>query len=207
METKKCVIVGAVPCDLSNIRPEDGDFFIGADAGCQQLAAANLPIHFAVGDWDSGKMPKGKEAVTVPVEKDDTDMMLAVKEGLRRGYQRFHLYGGLGGDRIDHTLANLQTLIYLLNRGARGVLYGEKEAITAIRDQSLSFDAPHGTLSVFSLGEAKGVTLSGVKYPMEEGTLTEEFPLGVSNSFLGNDACVSVKEGTLLIVTGKEVAS
>lgn len=201
----KCYIVGAVPCDLSEIRVQKDDFVIGADAGWEHLRDAKLPIHFAVGDWDSGEMPTDGAVRTVPVEKDDTDMMLAVKEGLARGYQEFYLYGGMGGERTDHTLANIETLIYLAEHGARGTLLSEREAITAIRNETLFFQKPQGRVSVFAVGEAKGVTLSGMKYPLKDGSLTESFPLGVSNSFQGEKAHISVKDGTLVIVTEKEV--
>ena len=199
------MIVGAVPCDLGGLKVGAEDLVIGADAGWEQLTAAGLPVHFAVGDWDSGEMPPAGDVRTVPTEKDDTDMMLAVKEGLSRGYRDFRIYGGMGGERTDHTLANLSTLLYLTEHGARGVLYGEREAITAIRDGSLTFTAPQGRLSVFAAGEAKGITLRGVQYPLRDACLSPSFPLGVSNEFRGKKALVAVKEGTLFIVTSKEV--
>ena len=75
-----------------------------------------------VGDFDSlGQVPEGENIVRHPVMKDDTDMMLAVKLGLERGYTRFHIYGGMGG-RTDHTIANIQTLAYIAGRGASAFL-------------------------------------------------------------------------------------
>ncbi len=76
--------------------------------------------------------------MTYPPEKDDTDMMLAIKLGLSRGYREFAIYGGLGG-RLDHTIANIQALTYLAGEGASGILYGDSYALTVIKDSSLPF--------------------------------------------------------------------
>ena len=137
----------------------------------------------------------------MPVEKDDTDMMLAVKEGLAAGERVFHLYGGMGGERTDHTIANLQTLLYLARRGAQGYLYGRRETYTAICGGSLTWEARDtGILSVFCLGaDARGVRITGGQYPLEDAVLTAEFPLGVSNHFVGRPITVSVEQGSLLI--------
>ena len=47
---------------------------------------------------------------------------------------------------------------------------------------------------------ARGVTLRGLKYPLERYTMTGSFPLGVSNQFLGQPASVSVEDGCLLLL-------
>ena len=128
-------------------------------------------------------------------------MMLAIKEGLHRGEVEFHIYGGLGGKRSDHTIANLQALLYLASHGARGYLYGNGETYTAIRDSAVTFPAQEkGILSVFCLGaDAEGVTIRGGQYEVEEVVLTADFPLGVSNHFVGAPVTVSVRHGSLLI--------
>ena len=113
MERTCCIFgagdYGAMP------RPElDGRcFLIAADGGYGQLKQWGMSPHLAVGDFDSlGRVPEDVEVVRHPVRKDDTDMMLAVQEGLARGCGRFLIYGGLGG-RLDHTLANLHILAFL----------------------------------------------------------------------------------------------
>ncbi|MGN0968638.1 MAG: thiamine diphosphokinase, partial [Oscillospiraceae bacterium] len=120
-------------------------------------------------------------------------------EGLKRGCTRFLLYGGLGG-RLDHTLANLHILAFLARRGCPAFLLGEDAALTAVRNGTLTFGPEHtGTLSLFAWGgTAKGVTLTGLLYPLENAALTPEHPLGVSNEFLGQTARVSVAAGTLI---------
>lgn len=196
-----CIIFCAAGFDALAEPVKTGDHIIAADGGFVHLAAAGLKAHEILGDFDSlGYVPEG--AAVYPVEKDDTDAMLAVRRGLELGYQRFVLYGGLDGGRVDHTVANFQTLQFLADRGCRGYLVGKEQIATVIKDTALNFPAgAEGTVSVFCLGEdARGVDLTGMKYPLSGGTLCAGFPLGVSNAFLGGPAAVSVKEGSLLVI-------
>ena len=99
------------------------------------------------------------------------------------------------------TIANFQALLYLARRGARGWLYGQGERYTAISGDSITFPArERGILSVFCLGaDAKDVSILGGQYPLHHAVLTADFPLGVSNHFVGQPITVSVREGSLLI--------
>ena len=126
--------------------------------------------------------------------------MLAVKYALAQGCTTVHLYGCTGG-RLDHTLANLQTLGYLAQAGAAGYLYDETYVFTALADGHLTLPAREaGIFSLFCLGEAaKGVTIRGGQYPLDRGTLSPFFPLGVSNHFLGNPVEIQVEHGCLLV--------
>lgn len=200
-----CVIFCAAGFDRLAEEIQDGDLVIAADGGLKHTEKLGLTPDVILGDFDSlGFMPEGAEVF--PVEKDDTDAMLAVRCGLDRGCRRFVLYGGLDGDRLDHTLANFQTLQYLADRGADGYLVGEKYLVTVVKNGSLSFPAEaKGVLSVFCLGaDAAGVTLSGLKYPLEDATLSSGFPLGVSNHFIGQKSSISVKNGSLLLLWDRE---
>lgn len=173
---------------------------LAVDGGFAQLAHWGLAPDLAVGDFDSlGRVPAGVPVIRHPAEKDDTDMLLAVREGLARGCERFFLYGGLGA-RLDHTVGNLHILAFLAGQGREGFLLGEGTAVTAVCGGALAFSPQHtGTLSVFAWGgAARGVTLAGVRYPLEDAELTCDFPLGVSNEFLGRQAVVRVRHGTLL---------
>lgn len=203
MRDGHCYIVGAgchFPTDTFSPRPED--FVIAADGGYDDLLSRGIRVDLLLGDLDSlPEIPREMPVERFAPRKNDTDMLLAIKTGLGRGYRTFHLYGGTGG-RFDHTLANCQCLLYLARRGARGWLYGEHEAVTAIEEGELTLPAQKaGYLSVFCLGDrAEGVTLKGLKYPLENAVLTPDFPLGVSNEFLGVEARVAVRRGALLIV-------
>lgn len=202
---EKCVIFCAGDLDalVSPISPED--FLIAADGGLRYMEALGLKPDAVVGDFDSlGYIPAG--AYTFPVKKDDTDLILAVRMGLARGCRTFLLYGCLGGPRLDHTVAALQTLLFLAERGAVGYLAGGGYLITAVKNGALVFPpAAKGIVSVFCLGQdARGVFLDGVEYPLQDAVLTAGYPLGVSNHFIGTQARLSVADGSLLILWDRE---
>ena len=180
---------------------------IAADGGLRHLEQLGLTPDVILGDFDSlGYVPQ--KANVFPVEKDDTDAMLAVRRGLELGCDRFLLYGALEGPRLDHTVANFQTLQFLADRGAQGFLVGRNDIVTVIRNGSLTLPAlDEGIVSVFCMGkDARGVTVRGLQYGLEQGTLTAGFPLGVSNHFVGTEAEITVEDGSLLILYPREVS-
>ena len=177
------------------------DLIIAADGGLKHLPKLGIRPDEILGDFDSlGYIPA--EGQIFPVEKDDTDAMLAARRGLKRGFREFLFYGSLDGPRLDHTVANFQTLQFLADQGASGCLIGKHQLATVVKNGSVSFHAGcEGTISVFCLGaDAEGVTLKGLYYPLEKGTLTCGFPLGVSNHFTGEDASITVEKGSLLLI-------
>lgn len=197
-----CYIVGAMEPGEICFAPHRPRLVIAADQGLSHLERRGIRPDLIVGDFDSlGRVPEGTNVVRHPVEKDDTDTLLAVREGLARGCRAFVLYGGLGG-RLDHAYANLQTLTFLAERGASGWLLGDGLAVSAVRNGGMDFPAELvGDVSVFCPdGRAEGVTLEGLYYPLTDGVLTSGFPLGVSNRFTGRPARVSVERGTLLVM-------
>lgn len=180
---------------------EEKDYILAADGGYAHTQALGLVPHGILGDFDSlGYVPEG--ATVFPVEKDDTDAMLAVRHGLEQGFRRFVIYGGMDGPRLDHTVANLQTLCFLADHGAAGWLVGNTQVATVVKNGSLEFSAQaRGGISVFCLGApARGVTIRGLQYGLENGTLCPGFPLGVSNHFAGAPAQIRVEDGTLLVI-------
>ena len=197
----RCVIFCGAQC-RSLLQPvEEGDFVIAADSGLEHTRRFHIRPHEILGDFDSlGYVPEG--AQVFPVEKDDTDSMLAVRRGLSLGYRQFLLYGSLDGPRLDHTVANFQTLQFLCDRGAFGYLIGNEIIVTVVKNGQLRFPAgAEGLVSVFCLGaDAKGVTLEGLHYPMEQGVLSAGFPLGISNRFTGRPGRIRVEDGSLLVM-------
>ena len=114
-----CIIFGAGSYYGLTRRPEPGDYIIAADGGWQYCKQEGIVPDLLLGDFDSlAVVPDFAHIHRVPVEKDDSDMMLAIKDGLSHGQIEFHLYGGMGGVRSDHTLANIQSLLYLTCHGA-----------------------------------------------------------------------------------------
>ena len=182
-----------------------GDLVIAADGGYRYASALGITPDIVLGDFDSlGYVPENSRVF--PVEKDDTDAMLAVRYGLEQGYKDFVLYGTLDGPRLDHTIANLQTLQFLADRQATGFLVGCNQIATVVHSGCLALPATYkGTVSVFCMGaDARKVTIEGLKYTLQNGTLSAGFPLGVSNAFTGQNAKISVGEGSLLIIYARE---
>lgn len=196
-----CVVFCAGGFDRLITTPAETDYIIAADGGYRHTEALGLQPTAVLGDFDSlGYVPKGAELF--PVEKDDTDAMLAARHGLALGYRHFLFYGALDGARLDHTVANFQTLQFLADRKATGYLVGLSQIVTVVQNGTLRFPKGFtGNVSVFCLGTpAKGVTLQGLHYSLEQGVLTPDFPLGVSNSFVGEKSAVQVEEGSLFVI-------
>ena len=197
----RCVIFCAGGFHQLALPIEKDDYILAADGGLAHLQKLGLEPDGILGDFDSlGYIPQN--AQVFPVEKDDTDSMLAVRKGLELGYKEFLLYGALDGPRLDHTIANLQTLLFLENQGAKGTLAGLKYLITTVKDGVLKLPkAEEGIVSVFCLGQpARGVTIRGLQYELENGTLESGFPLGVSNHFVGKESSVAVEDGALIVM-------
>ncbi len=197
-----CYIIGAGDVLEKEIFLKDGDFLICADAGLKYKDIFKKEPDLIVGDFDSyGEIPSYENTVVAPCEKDETDMMLAFIKGHEKGYRNFVIYGALGGKRADHSVANLQLLHYIANKGCTAFLVSGKRIFTAIKNRKISFKSnAKGYISVFSLTDkSEGVDIKGLKYSLSNATLENCTPIGVSNEFLGNESFISVKEGVLLI--------
>ena len=199
---KRCFIFSAGTLYALYEKPKKGDLVIAADAGYLALRQLKITPDLIVGDFDSAPMPPiSVPCEKSPVEKDDTDTMLAVKKGLSLGCEEFFLYGATGGKRLDHTLANMQTLAYLKTHGARGFLYDDGFVYTAICNETLTIEktCEWGLVSVFSLTDEVTVSNTGLFYPLQEAKLRCSFPLGVSNHITQDRATVTARDGMLLV--------
>lgn len=202
-----CYIIGAGDFEGAELLcPQEGDLLIAADGGLDYLRKLHMVPDIVLGDFDS--LPEADavlgegpwQIVTLPAEKNYTDMMLAAETGFQRGYREFRIFGGTGG-RMDHTLANIQLLVNFIRRGCKGFLIGRDFIITAIHNGKMNFSASYGGyFSVYAFSDtALGVSETGFKYGLEHFTLRNDDPRGISNEFCGQPGEISVEEGTLLI--------
>lgn len=197
-----CYIVGAGECKKLDFTKKDGDIVIAADGGYKYLKQAGIKPDIVIGDFDSlGKEPEGEKIIRLKPEKDVTDTYAAVSEGIKYGYSRFNIYGALGG-RIEHTLANIQLIASLSAKNMQASIFDGSTVITAITSGTLRFDSAYnGYISVFAHSDkCTGVCLRGLKYPLENAELSNLFPLGVSNEFLGVESEIVIGSGTAIIV-------
>jgi len=194
-----CRIFGAGEPGGPSFVPQEADILIAADGGYLRLRELGLMADVILGDFDSAPNP-GQGIALNPI-KDETDMQAAVNYARTLGCRRFHIYGGLGG-RLSHTLANIQMLAALSQVGCEVTLFGRNCTVTAITDGQMTFPAAQeGYLSVFAHSECcTGVYESGLKYRLDDATLRNGFALGVSNEFIGENSCVGVKSGTLILM-------
>ena len=215
---KRCFIYAAGTFYGLREPPREGDLQIAADAGLLLCERLGVRPDVVLGDFDSMDASEAPpDCIRVPVEKDDTDTMLALREGLRRGCDTFYLYGATGGARLDHTLANLQSLAFLLRHGARGYLYDQNFVYTAIENETLTLarEVDWGIVSLFSMGdraeqddpEKEILALRPMTCPFQfQAYLTQThsyrdcvFPLGVSNHIVAPTARITVGRGPLLV--------
>lgn len=197
-----CYIFGAGEGLPDKFERDENDLVIAADAGIKKLREYGAAPDIAVGDFDSlGFVPECGEIIRHPVRKDDTDTMLAVKTGIKRGYSEFVIFGGTGG-RPDHTFANIQTLNYICTKGGIGFLCYDGFTACVIKNRSVAFlPEARGDFSLFALSEhLSGVTIKNMLYNLDNSDISYEFPLGVSNSFTGKSAQITVSNGTALLI-------
>lgn len=199
---RTCYIVGAGEITELTFLPKEEDLVIACDGGYAYCRKWEVRMDLVIGDFDSlGYLPDHPNVVRLKPEKDETDTGYAVKIGLERGYREFVIYGGIGG-RMSHTIANIQLLSDLARKGCHGTLLGKGAWYRVICNEEIHFEKEcSGYLSVFCLGDkAFGVYETGLKYELEDAVLVKEYPVGVSNEFIGIESKVSVREGMLLLI-------
>ena len=205
---RRCVIVGGASIgDYRTVGAmlRQDDYVIYCDCGLRHMDGLGAEPDLIVGDFDSYSNPEyDTETIVLPCEKDDTDTVFAVKEAIKRGFEDFLLIGVVG-ERLDHTLGNVSILLMLDSEGKVGTIiddYSEMEIVSDRCEMPCIIDDSYVYFSLINIsGTARGVTIRGAKYPLENAEITCEYQYGVSNEVLpGCTAEVSVGEGRLLLV-------
>ncbi len=184
------------------VNPQKDDLIIAADAGLKTLEKLKITADYIVGDFDSLEyVPEGNNVIKHPVKKDETDTILAVDVAFEKGYENFVIYGCLGG-RLDHTIASMQTASYIAEKGGNSIFIDNDTFLTVIKENSISFSSNNsGTLSIFAISNvASGVNVTNLLYTLSNAELSPDYPLGVSNEFISEDATISVEKGKLCII-------
>jgi thiamine pyrophosphokinase len=195
------------------LKPTDSDdrLVIAADGGLLKAKAAGVKPDVVVGDFDSvpagavdAAEADGVEVIRYPTSKDESDTELAVREAIRRGAGQVDIAGALGGQRIDHTLANL-LLLASPDLGASVAIVDGPVTVRVIGRRGaerLELDGRAGDLvSLLPLTEvATAVTTEGLVYPLRAAMLRQGPTLGLSNEMTGERAWVSLDRGRLAVI-------
>lgn len=198
---------------LEKIQP---DCVIGIDRGLEFCYRNQIVPQYILGDFDSidrQVLAYYENQKEIPVkryqpEKDASDTRIGLELALKLKSTRIFLLGATGG-RLDHYMANLQSLLVPLKYGAQAWILDPQNAVTVldrgrkIRRQEL----PGKYVSFFSMGDrVEGITLTGFKYPLTDYTLNNDDGIAVSNELAREEAEVSFTKGRLLMIFSKDRA-
>ena len=203
----ECYIFGGAKIEnYSFIKIPNDAFIIAADSGISHLKGFGVEPNIIMGDFDSCEVPTeyNCEIVRFKPEKDDTDLMIAVKKALSLGFDKIFILGATGG-RFDHTIAALQTLEYIYEHGYYGALFDENNAVYIQGVGKSRYNADKNCyFSVLSLTDESVVSISGTKYELQDSVIARSFPLGVSNEFVKEYAEIEISKGKVLIIYSKK---
>ena len=211
-EMKRALLFGSVPCgDGAFLRPylDGGGWTVFcADGGVRNARAAGLRPDYLIGDWDSGGAPEGDvPCITLPVEKEMTDLQAAVDQALELDYRELLLCGCTGG-RLDHTASNLVLLEWIADHGGQALLVDADNEVRLLDSGVLRLtNRPcYHYLSLVPLDRrVTGVTLRGLKYPLTDAVLTRGDTLSVSNEPLGDEVEICLSAGRALLIRSQRV--
>jgi thiamine pyrophosphokinase len=201
----------------AELRPPATDaLVICADGGYRKAALLGLTPALVVGDGDSltaellaELAARGVPVQVHPVDKDESDTELALREAIGRGARRIVVLGALGGVRFDHALANV---LLLAMPELRGVDVALVDGTTTVR--LLAADASGGEGAAMPLARAPGdlvsllpltarvdgVITDGLRYALRDETLHQGAARGLSNELTADAARVRIGDGRLAVI-------
>ncbi len=178
------------------------DAVIAIDAGYSHLLAIDVVPDLVIGDFDSlGYFPKGIRTSRFSAHKDKSDMELALERVKSRRYDAVVVFGATGG-RLDHTIANLQLFTKFSQLGISVTVIDKQNEIVFVTGPDVfeSEAKPSGTVSVFAMNDtAEGFFERGLKWELDDATLTNKTSLGLSNELIGEPVLIGVESGTIMI--------
>lgn len=199
------VLGGDAPgVELLKACADEADFSIAADRGLEAFDAAGLEPDMLVGDMDSvsqnvlARYESRLSEDRLNCIKNDTDCEYALNLAIFRGATEIVLLGALGG-RLDHALANLMMVVRAARRGVWAEIRAEGVQIVRINESYTLTGAKGSTVSLLPLGEARGISVRGCYYTIEDFTLASDTSRGVSNVVTADEAVFTVREGDLML--------
>lgn len=212
---KVCILLNGKINDYSIIKQfinnQKYDYIICADGGANHAYKMNITPNYIIGDLDS----INKETIDFykkqnvlfeefPSKKNETDSELCIFLSKSLNANKIDLFGTLGG-RIDHILANINLLYYIREQEIIPRIISEKEEIYIATNECVKIKGNvNDIISIIPIkGDAKGVTLENLEYPLNNYDMNYSTPLGISNIMLSEECKIAVKKGSLLIIRNK----
>ena len=209
---KVCIILNGEIKDYKYIKniidKNNYDYIICSDGGANHAYKMDIIPDYIIGDLDSIednilKYYKSKHVQfeKFPAKKDETDTELSILLADKLNSKEIDLIGALGG-RIDHTIANINLLYYIKNKGIAPRIISEREEIYIAIDEDIIIHGNIGdTISIIPIkGDAKGITLENLEYTLDNYDMEFSRPLGVSNIMKKNSCNIKINEGSILII-------
>lgn len=209
---KSCIILNGKIRDYKKIKNiiinEKYDYIICADGGANHAYGMEIMPNYIIGDLDSIDKDiidyykkDGVKFEQFPSKKNETDSELCIYLAKQLQTEELHLIGALGG-RIDHTIANINLLYYIRSMNIIPKIISEDEEIYIAINEEIIVEGQKGnTVSVIPIkGDAKGVTLHNLEYPLNDYCMEFSVPLGISNVMLDSNCRIGVIEGNLIVI-------
>lgn len=183
---------------------------VAADSGLDQVYRLGLSPDLVVGDMDSVTARSLERAIAEgvaierhPVDKNATDLELAIAAAAKAGYTTGTIIGGTGG-RIAHTLANAMLLLED-HSIALEWLAGAATIVALHATEMRAFRRDVGRLlSVVAVGGRATCKSEGLRWPLDAITLDAGSTRGVSNELVAEEAKVLVMGGQVLTIQERD---
>lgn len=215
-KNRVAVIAGGDLADteLDFIHPET-DFIITADAGSMRLEEAGIVPDLAVGDFDTAGTSymeklrkKGVQVLLLPEEKAVTDMHFALSCAVKQKPKEILILGALGGARLDHTLANVGLLEWLVEQGIQAVIVHRTNRLRLMTGPGKTIFSSATDFKYISLIPVSkivsGVKTDGLKYKLADESLVRGETRGISNELVKVPAVVTIQGGICLVVESRD---
>jgi len=211
---KTCIIVSngkIYKKDLKHLleinKPRRAISMIACDGASDFLKSAGVRPDVIIGDLDSAKpetlkyFSKKEVIVNKVINQNKNDLEKAIIYALSKKFRQIYIIG-IGGKRLDHTLNNL-SILKKFHRKAKIRIY-ENGFVGEIIGKSAEFECkPGNVVSLIPLPKAAGVTTSGLKYSLKNGTLESGVREGALNEAMDKTFRISLLKGHLLILFRK----
>ncbi len=187
-------------------------FVIACDGGLRHVQAIsailpNFSPDYIIGDFDSASpellqfyQNKGVACKTLPTQKDETDLELAIDFALSNSATEIFVFGGISVSRFDHTMANVHVLYRALSAGVHAELINENDRVFLINTEVHLHAAAGSLVSLLPFSDTAQITTTGLKYPLRGEVIRPGSARGISNVFKGGEASVRVTGGVITVV-------